>query len=68
MADLKNMSEEDLESVVGGLTDGQKRELLSDIQFAKAFGQSMEQCIHDLLALTPKKDRKETEAFIRANW
>ena len=68
MADLVNVSEDDLESVVGGLTDGEKRELLSDIQLAKMFGQTMEQCIHDLLALTPKKDRKETEAFIRENW
>ena len=65
---MEKLRKTDLESAIGGLTDGQKRELLSDIQFAKMFGQTMEQCIKDLLALTPKKDRTETEAFIRANW
>ena len=65
---MEKLCKTNLESVVGGLTDGQKRELLSDIQFAKMFGQTIEQCIKDLLALTPKKDRAETEAFIRENW
>ena len=65
---MEKLSKTNLKSVIGGLTDGQKRELLSDIQFAKMFGQTMEQCIKSLLALTPKKDREETEAFIRANW
>ena len=31
MSSLKNMSEDNLESIVDDLTDGQKRELLSDI-------------------------------------